>query len=187
MKRTLFALVFISFMSGSMIGIAAAQDTPAAEVPTVEAITPTPVPEVTAQPPVIIVEPPPVPAPDPSPAPSPTDGAGAALVLLLALVGALNRFVEMLKPAISATTKSLGLNEAAYDAVVVGVSVVIGVVMVLVSNQSLNLFAGLPLVPPIIGTVLTGAAAGFGAGAVQAVFDLVSGATGTLSTVQKSS
>jgi hypothetical protein len=165
MKRTIIALILaLSLFAG--VGFAVAQS----DLPTPTADTITPVPIATAGD-VVVVEQPPVVVPDPSPAPSPTDGAGAALVLVLALVGALNRFVELVKP----TIKGLGLSDTAYDAAVVAVSVALGIVMVLLSNQQLNLLAGLPLVPPLIGTILTGAAAGFGAGAVQAVFDLVYG------------
>ena len=149
--RKLAVVLVASLVFGSSLSFVSAQEV--TEVPTVEVVTATPMPEPTVEPTPI-----PVPVPDPSPAPSPNDGAAAALVLVLALCGAIERFVQMLKPAI----EKLGLSNEGYNAVVIFVSVVLGIVMVLISNQQLNLLAGLPLIPPLVGTLITGGAAGFG-------------------------
>lgn len=103
---------------------------------------------------------------------TPADDQGAlTLAIVLAFVGGLERLMEVLKPSINVVATRLNLGDQGYNALVVAVSVILGIVGVLASNQQLNILASLPLIPPIVGTVLTGAAAGFGSGIVHAVFD----------------
>jgi len=84
----------------------------------------------------------------------------------LALSATVNRFVEFIKPTLS------NIPEQWYDAVLKGISVLLGVVLVLLA-QGLNLFAAIPAINPVIGQVLTGVVVGLGAEVIDAVVDLI--------------
>lgn len=127
----------------------------------------TPTPEGVEVTPAPVVDQPPVDTSD--------EGAAAAatLALVLAFVGGLERVTEILKPLITAISDRYELPESTRKSLVVLLSVVLGVGGVLVTNQQLNLLSGLSFVPPLIGTIITGATAGGGAGVVHELFDLV--------------
>lgn len=84
----------------------------------------------------------------------------------LALSATVNRFVEFIKPSLK------NIPEQWYDAVLKGVSVMLGILLVLLA-QGLNLFTGIPAINPVIGQVLTGVVVGLGAEVIDAVVDLI--------------
>jgi len=88
----------------------------------------------------------------------------------LAIAGAVNRFVEVLKPLIR--NLPVELEDKAYEAVVQLVAVLLGIVLVSLA-PGLNLFISIPSLPPVLGVVFTGAVVGLGAEAIDAVIDLL--------------
>lgn len=91
--------------------------------------------------------------------------------LVLALAIAVERFTEVIKPAIA----SFKLSDEAYAAVLKLIGILTGIVLALVSNTSVNLLSGYPLVPPLLGVIITGAIAGGGSAIVHAAIDLFYG------------
>ncbi len=88
----------------------------------------------------------------------------------LAIAGAVNRFVELLKPVIKGLP--FELSDAVYNAIVQLIAILLGIVMVSLA-PGLNLFVSIPSMTPILGIVLTGAVVGLGAEAIDAIVDLL--------------
>jgi hypothetical protein len=87
---------------------------------------------------------------------------------LLGMAGAVNRFVEVLKPIIRQWVK----DSAAYKAVVQVLSILFGIGIASLSPD-LNLFSSIPNLTPILATILTGTTVGLGADAINAVIGLL--------------
>jgi len=109
--------------------------------------------------------------------PAPPDALDLALAAVLAIIVVCERWVTFSKPFLVTISENLKLSDQNYNSLVVGYSMVVGVVLVLLSNQPLNLLVLLPIFPPIVGTILTGVLIGGGAGAVHAVYDVLRGIT----------
>lgn len=88
----------------------------------------------------------------------------------IAIAAAVNRFVEVLKPAIR--NLPIELADEVYNAIVQIVAVLLGIVLVSLA-PGLNLFVSIPAFSPLLGIVLTGAVVGLGAEAIDAVVDLL--------------
>jgi hypothetical protein len=99
------------------------------------------------------------------------------LVVLFFLAGAANRAAEIVKRTI--VTRFPDTNPDAVSLVALLTSVAAGILGALSLNA--NLFAFLPTdsylagVPPLVGVVLTGCAAGFGGEGLHALLDLIYG------------
>jgi len=109
--------------------------------------------------------------------PAPPDALDLALAAVLAIIVVCERWVTFSKPFLVTISENLKLSDQNYNSLVVGYSMVVGVVLVLLSNQPLNLLVLLPIFPPIVGTILTGVLIGGGAGAVHAVYEVLRGIT----------
>jgi hypothetical protein len=86
----------------------------------------------------------------------------------LGMAGAVNRFVEVLKPFL----RQWIADDAAYKAVVQLLSIALGIGLASLSPD-LNLFISIPNLTPILATILTGATVGLGADAINAVIGLL--------------
>jgi len=90
--------------------------------------------------------------------------------VVLAAAAAVNRFVEgLVKPSIRKTPYSVEVQ----DGLIVFLSLLAGVAVALMGN--LTLFVGVPAVPPLAATLLTGAVIGLGADLIHVVIDLLYG------------
>lgn len=110
-------------------------------------------------------------AQDGSGTPTPVDPYAATVALVIVFCGGLERFTNGAKPFIRKIADRYQLGDDTYNAAVIVFSVGAGIVGVLVSNQQLNIFSPLPFVPPLVGTVFTGAICAFGAGVLHAFVD----------------
>lgn len=123
-------------------------------------------------------------AQDATPVPVPSDGGGivvsqppatttadpqTVLKAILAMAVTIQALINVAKPTIAA----LKLSDEAYVALLNAIAVALGMAIAFLSNQQLNLFSGLPLIPPLFGVLLTGAVAGGGAPLIHGVFDSI--------------
>lgn len=89
--------------------------------------------------------------------------------VVLAASAAVNRFVAFVKPYIRQTKFTTEVQ----DGLLVLVQVLAGIVVALMG--SLNLFVGIPTLPPFAAYLLTGALVGLGADVINVVIDLMYG------------
>lgn len=85
---------------------------------------------------------------------------------------AVNRFVEALKPYID----KLGLADNTRKGVLILIAVLSGILIALLSNGAINLFAVIYAMPTLLGQILTGIIIGFGSDIVNAFITLLYGA-----------
>lgn len=89
--------------------------------------------------------------------------------VILAASATVNRFVAFVKPYI----RSLKFSTDVQDGLLILVQVLAGILIALMG--SLNLFVGIPTLPPFAAYLLTGAVVGLGADVINVVIDLLYG------------
>ena len=90
--------------------------------------------------------------------------------IILAAAAAVNRFVESLvKPSVRKLPYAVEIQ----DGLIVFVALLAGIAVALMGN--LTLFIGVPTVPPLAATLLTGAVIGLGSDLIHVVIDLLYG------------
>jgi uncharacterized protein (DUF697 family) len=87
--------------------------------------------------------------------------------VILIIASSVNRFVELVKPAI----KKFGFTDDVYTAAVQLVAVLVGILIGLIAQ--VNLLAFVPTIPPVLGIVITGAFMGFGGDVLNGAIDLL--------------
>lgn len=90
----------------------------------------------------------------------------------LVLAGSVNRLVEALKPSLANASRSFGWSDAAYNALVQTVSVLLGVIIAFVAGGA-NLFPASVPFPQWLEVAGTGIVVGLGADVVNLVIDFL--------------